>query len=69
MRRATFRAGTFDIVLAMNALHHNDSLQDVAAEIARVLKPGGRLAFSEPYCTTEEEKAAFGRTQIDAGIS
>jgi hypothetical protein len=34
-----------------------------------MLRHGGRLAFSEPYCATEEAKAAFGRAQIEAGIS
>jgi 2-polyprenyl-3-methyl-5-hydroxy-6-metoxy-1,4-benzoquinol methylase len=69
MRDVPFRDDTFDVILAMNALHHAPPLESVAGNIARMLKPRGRLAFSEPYCTTEEAKAAFGRAQIDAGIS
>lgn len=69
MRDVPFRAGTFDVVLAMNALHHADPLPQVALNIARMLRHGGQLAFVEPYCATEEGKAAFGRAQIDAGIS
>jgi 2-polyprenyl-3-methyl-5-hydroxy-6-metoxy-1,4-benzoquinol methylase len=69
MRDVPFRDGTFDVILAMNALHHASPIESVAANIARMLKRGGRLAFSEPYCATEEAKAAFGRAQIDAGIS
>ncbi len=69
MRDVPFRAGTFDVALAMNALHHGDHIEPVALNIARMLKRGGRLAFSEPYCASEEAKAAFGRAQIDAGIS
>jgi SAM-dependent methyltransferase len=69
MRDVPFRNGTFDVVLAMNALHHAARIEPVAANIARMLKRGGRLAFSEPYCATEEAKAAFGRAQIEAGIS
>ena len=69
MRDVPFRAGMFDVVLAMNALHHAERIEPVAANIARLLRPGGRLAFVEPYCATEEAKAAFGRAQIDAGIS
>ena len=69
MRRVSFRDATFDVVLAVNALHHNADIGEVAANAARVLRPGGRLAFIEPYCSSEEEKARFGAAQIDAGIN
>jgi 2-polyprenyl-3-methyl-5-hydroxy-6-metoxy-1,4-benzoquinol methylase len=69
MRDVPFRAGLFNVILAMNALHHAERIEPVAANIARMLKRGGRLAFVEPYCATEEAKAAFGRAQIEAGIS
>ena len=69
MRDVPFLTGLFDVVLAMNALHHAERIEPVAANIARMLRPGGRLAFVEPYCATAEAKAAFGRAQIDAGIS
>jgi SAM-dependent methyltransferase len=69
MRRVPFRDATFDIVIAISALHHNPELSEIAANIARVLKPGGQLAFLEPYCENEEAKRAFGREQIAAGIS
>jgi SAM-dependent methyltransferase len=69
MRRAPFRDDTFDIVFAVSALHHNAELADVAATISRVVRPGGQLAFLEPYCASAEAKAAFGAAQIAAGIS
>lgn len=69
MRDVPFRTGTFDVVLAMNALHHAARIEPVAANIARMLRRGGRLAVVEPYCATEEARAAFGRAQIEAGIS
>lgn len=69
MRDVPCRAGSIDIVMAINALHHCDRLEPLAANIARMLKPGGRLAFIEPYCATADAKAAFGRSQIAAGIS
>jgi SAM-dependent methyltransferase len=68
MRRVSFRPETFDVVLAMNALHHPPDLDLVAANIARVLRPGGQLALIEPYVATEAARAAFGRAQIEAGI-
>ena len=69
MRDVPFRAGLFDVIIAMNALHHAERIEPVAGNIARMLKRGGRLAFVEPYCANEETKAAFGRAQIEAGIS
>lgn len=69
MRRVPFRDRTFDIVLAISALHHNPELAEIAATIARVLAPGGQLAFLEPYCENEEAKRLFGLEQIAAGIS
>ena len=68
MSRASFRAGTFDIVLGIASLHHAAHLDEAVGNIARMLRPGGRLGFIEPYCADLEAKAAFGRTQIEAGI-
>jgi SAM-dependent methyltransferase len=69
MRRVPFRPETFDIVVAISALHHNPELSGIATTIARVLRPGGRLAFLEPYCENEDAKRAFGLEQIAVGIS
>jgi SAM-dependent methyltransferase len=68
MRSVSFRPDTFDIVLAMNALHHASGLERVASNAARMLRPGGQLALVEPYVATDAAKVAFGRAQIDAGI-
>jgi SAM-dependent methyltransferase len=43
-----FVDGTFDGVLCMNALHHLPSYAAALEEIHRVLRPGGRVVFSEP---------------------
>jgi SAM-dependent methyltransferase len=43
-----FVADSFDGVLCLNALHHLPSYASALREIYRVLKPGGRAAFSEP---------------------
>ena len=69
MRTVAFRPRTFDIVLAINALHHTDRIKAVAVNVARMLRNGGRLGFIEPYCDSEAAKAAFGQAQIAAGIS
>lgn len=39
--------GTFELVVGASILHHTDVSQ-VAREVARVLKPGGRALFIEP---------------------
>ena len=43
-----FADETFDGVMCLNALHHQPSYARALSEIYRVLKPGGRAAFSEP---------------------
>jgi SAM-dependent methyltransferase len=42
-----FRTGSFDYVVGNGALHHLD-LEKAYAEIARLLKPGGKAVFMEP---------------------
>jgi SAM-dependent methyltransferase len=42
-----FRAACFDAVFGCSVLHHLD-LEATLAEIHRILRPGGRLTFSEP---------------------
>ncbi len=69
MQAPVFRDGSFDVVVAFNALHHCGDITRLAANLARVLVPGGRLAAVEPYCVDASQKAAFGRAQIDAGIN
>ena len=51
-RRVPFQTGIFNVILAMNALHHAERIEPVAANIARMMKRGGRLAFVEPCCAT-----------------
>ena len=69
MHAPVFADGVFDAVLAINALHHTHRLQPLVANLARVLRPGGRLGFIEPYWFHEETRAQFGASQIEAGIN
>lgn len=46
--RLPFADASFDGALAMNVLHHVPDLPLATRELARVLKPGARLAFCEP---------------------
>jgi SAM-dependent methyltransferase len=45
--RAPFEDSSFDYVFGNGALHHLD-LSKACAEIARLLKPGGKAVFQEP---------------------
>lgn len=69
MTRVPFRDGAFDVVTAVNALHHGARLDLLARNVSRMLGDGGRLAFVEPYCASQAEKLSFGRAQAAAGIS
>jgi len=46
--KLTLPDASFDIVYGTGILHHLE-LERAAAEIRRVLKPGGRMAFLEPW--------------------
>ncbi len=48
VRRLPFAGGTFDVVTAMDIIEHIDDDKAAAAEIFRVLKPGGRLLVTVP---------------------
>ena len=43
-----FREASFDKAVCLNAFHHVPDMAKGLAEIRRVLKPGGKVAFSEP---------------------
>lgn len=43
-----FEAGTFDLVFSNCVLEHIEGLDAVLAHVGRVLKPGGRFAFTVP---------------------
>ncbi len=69
MHAPVFADGVFDGVTAFNALHHTHRLHPLVANLARVLRPGGRLGFIEPYWFHEYNRAGFGESQIEAGIN
>ena len=69
MHLPAFTDAVFDGVTAFNALHHTHRLEPLIANIARMLRPGGRLGFVEPYWVHEAQRDSFGKQQIEAGIN
>jgi SAM-dependent methyltransferase len=43
-----YRDATVDIVLALDMIEHEESVEKIAAEIARILRPGGLCLVSTP---------------------
>lgn len=69
MHAPVFADEAFDAITAFNALHHSKRLDALAANLARILKPGGVLGFVEPYVQNAEQEAAFGAPQSALGIN
>lgn len=65
------RSGSFDKAVCLNAFHHVPDMPKGLAEICRVLKPGGRIVFSEPgrghaaAATSTRAVGEFGVTEQD----
>jgi ubiquinone/menaquinone biosynthesis C-methylase UbiE len=63
-----FPSGFFDRVTIVDAFHHVNDQSRVAAELWRVLKPGGRIVIEEPDIRTFSVKLiALGETLLLMG--
>lgn len=51
-RALPFDDGAFDALICIDAINHLDDRARVLAEFRRVLKPGGRLLYSDPVVVT-----------------
>lgn len=61
--------GTVDLALCVNVLHHVARVEDTLAELARLLRPGGRLLVHEPIASMGDfRKARPGLTPMERGI-
>jgi len=57
-----FADASFDHIVSFEVLEHVFNLEEVLAELMRVLKPGGMLLFSIPFAWDEHERPYdFGR--------
>ncbi len=69
-RRIPFADGAFDLVVAACVFHHIDERQRSrwVAEVARVLRPGGRVAFFEHNPLNPLTRRVVRRVPFDAGV-
>ena len=51
-KRLPFQDGSFDALICVDAVNHLPNRPGVFAEWARVLRPGGRLVFTDPIVVT-----------------
>lgn len=64
-----FADSTFDLVVCFSALHHIPNVSFVVGEMARVLKPGGKLLLREPtHSMGDWRQPRLGLTRRERGI-
>ncbi|MGB0514341.1 MAG: SAM-dependent methyltransferase [Wenzhouxiangellaceae bacterium] len=65
-----FEAGAFDLVWSQDAFLHSGDRETVCAEAVRVLKPGGRLIFTDPMqaddAPTDRLQSIYDRIHLDS---
>jgi SAM-dependent methyltransferase len=75
LERLPFRSASVDAAVCLNAFHHVPGMPLALREIYRVLKPGGRVLFSEPgrgHAATGTSRHAiesFGVTEQDVLVA
>lgn len=51
-----FESDSFDSLVSFEVMEHVDDIEVFFSEIVRVLKPGGKMIVSVPFCWMEHEK-------------
>ncbi|HJX39129.1 MAG TPA: methyltransferase domain-containing protein [Anaerolineae bacterium] len=69
MEKLPFRPETFDLVVSVASIHHSLDLDQVVAQCARVLRPGGRLALTSEPCIRIFKAKRVDNTETEAGIN
>jgi SAM-dependent methyltransferase len=57
--------GSMDAITCMHVVEHLDDLQNLLAEIARLLKPGGHVYFETPHPKTVDLPSAKGKFTLN----
>ncbi len=69
MNNLPFRPAVFDLVFAIESIHHSPKLPAVARQIWLCLKPGGQFVFLREPMKGRWSKDEFGQRQKAIGIS
>jgi SAM-dependent methyltransferase len=69
MEKLPFPRETFDLILSVASMHHSALLEQVMAECARVLKPGGKLALTSEPCLAILKEKRVQNEETEAGIN
>ncbi len=70
MQTIPFQNQSFDAVFASASIHHTSDLGRTFAEIARVLRPGGKVVLvNEPVCGALNNGKNFGRQEREQGMN
>jgi len=64
----TFPDSSFDVVLSFECLEHIPDFSTGVGEMARVLKPGGRLMWSVPFAAGQEQNLRRASIGADGNI-
>jgi SAM-dependent methyltransferase len=67
-RHLPFDDGSFDVVFSTEVFEHVFNLQEMLAELHRVLKPGGLMLFTCPFAICEHEQPVDFARHTSFGI-
>jgi SAM-dependent methyltransferase len=63
-----FESDSFDSLVSFEVMEHVDDIEVFFSEIVRVLKPGGKMIVSVPFCWMEHEKPHDYRRYTKIGL-
>jgi ubiquinone/menaquinone biosynthesis C-methylase UbiE len=58
-KQLPFPDASFDVVVTRSAIHHFDEPAAVLAEVARIVRPGGRLVVSDAISSEDADESAL----------
>jgi SAM-dependent methyltransferase len=63
-----FESDSFDSLVSFEVMEHVDDIEVFFSELVRVLRPGGRIIVSVPFCWMEHEKPYDYRRYTKIGL-
>lgn len=68
LQHLTFPDGSFHIVVCNEVFEHIPNIDAALRELCRVLKPGGALVGTFPFCFNDQESLIRARMRLDGSI-